>query len=414
MRSLKYLDNIKYREHIIEISSRGKSIEHNEYMNTVYGVRVLKNNCLSIASSTTINDFNKLYETALLNTSYCVSRVEWYNDKYYSGHIKIGKESNCSSLREIVLYANRVFQEKGLNSEVIGVCKRISKEITVKTINVEAEEHRILYELYLYPYTLYMGRLISSGAIIAGNSIDEIWKYVEESIHNLVNNIVGQARAKSFNPAYTGRWHVVLTGDASAAFFHEIAHLLKANEYLRLPLGYRFNEKVTVIEDPFHKGPLQRVFDDEVYPSSRRILIEDGVVVDYMHTRTTCSRECRPGNARGLFTISTPFYTQLIVKRGDWSIDEMLFESRRSIVVNSISEAQIWRSYIRLLPENSWIAYKDKLEPVYVNEVLIPIQKLNEVIIGLGRNINRRYGFEKNHEIYEETPSVLIEARISI
>ncbi len=414
MRSLKYLDNIVYREHIIEISSRGKSIEHNEYTNTIYGVRVLKNNCLSIASSTTISDFNKLYEIALLNTSHCVDKVNWYNDKYYSGHIKIGKENNCSSLREIVLYINRLFQEKELDSEVIGVCKRVSKEISVKTTNAVAKEYRVLYELYLYPYTLYMGRLVSSGAIIAGNSINEVWRYVEDSMHNLVNNIVGQARAKTFNPAYTGRWHVVLTGDASAAFFHEIAHLLKANEYLRLPLGYRFSERVTITVDPFHKGPLQRVFDDEVYPSSRRTLVEDGAVVDYMHTRTTCNRECRPGNARGLFTMSIPFYTQLIVKRGDWSIDEMLFESRRSIVVNSIAEVQIWRNYIRFLPENSWIAYKDKLEPVYVNEILIPIQKLNEVIIGLGREINRRYSFEKNYEIYEETPSVLIEARISI
>jgi len=412
---MEYLDNIVYEENIVEYAFRGTSIEYNSYSSRIYGVRVVDKGCIGIASSTSVYDFRQLEELAKKNTGVCIERVKWFNRDYSSGKYRVGRDVDLNILvNELVPGMVKSFRSHGLKAEIILVKKRIKKEIAVKTHNIYNVEERILYELYIYPYTLYLGRLLSTGSLVASPDPRNMYSLGSSESEKLLSILASQAHARRLNPVYTGRWHVILDDEAAPMFYHELAHLLQADEPIKLHYNTVLYQGLTVIEDPFYPGPLQRFFDDELYPAWRRTIIDKGVVVDYLHTRTTCMEKQggRPGNARGLFTRSKPLYHQLVVKKGDWSLNEMLVESRRSILVRKLVEASLQGRYIRLVPEEAWVAEKDKLTPVHVTEILVPLDKLGEVITGLAKKVNKRYGFERNHSLFEVAPTTLIEARV--
>mgnify|MGYP000707541403 CR=1 FL=1 len=415
MQRISYADNIIYQENVHEVAFREGTIEENEDTYKIFGVRIYANNCLSIASSNRVNDFNKLFDIALKNLKECRTRINWFEGEYYTGKNKFGRESDLKYLKELVKNIATTYISKGLKVEVIGICREILKEINVLEQGSTAIEHRILYELYIYPYTLYMGRIASTGHFIVDSSINGLYDKASNIIDESLTNIVSQLNARKLNPAYLGKWPVVLTGNAAPVFYHELIHLLQGDEPVKLRIGTMLYRELNIVEDPFYPGPLQRFFDDELYPAWRRRLVEKGVVVDYLHTRTTLTPGSKPGNARGLFTRSKPLHHQLIVGKGDWNFDEMLEESKRCIIVRNIVEAHLSGDYIRIIPEEAWVYEKkrDSTTPVKIYEIAVPLSKLGEVIVGLGRTLHERASFEKNHLVYEVAPDTLIEARIS-
>ncbi len=408
-----YRENILYGEEVVEVSYRGGCFEFNHVANSVRCVRVFDRGCLGVASSSTLS-FDELYGIAVKSTRVCREKTMWFHEDFYSGSVSIGVDRGWDLLYDLIRGVVDYFSGRGVGCEVIGVYKRVSRRHDVVSHGVSASEERVLYELYIYPYTLFYGRILSTGLLIGSSNPSILANTVEEGLDDLYGQLVSQARARQLNPVYTGRWHIVLTGISAPILYHELAHLLQSTSLKKLPIGYRVKEGLTMVENPYYPGPLQRLFDDEIYPGWKRVLVEDGVVVDYLRSRTSVDGESKPGNGRGLFTRPLPLYHQLIVSRGDWSFDEMLFESRRSIVVSNVVEARLYGGYIRIIPETAWVAEKDRLQPVRVNEILIPLDKLGEVFIGFGKRLYSRYGFEKSFEVYEVAPETLVEARVSI
>ncbi len=414
---MEIIDEIRYMEEIYEVSIRNGSIEINHAKNTINGRRILDKNLIVISSNTPEPVNYKQYSLWAKEISKRIKSLEksmWFNGNYYRGSVVIGSDNGVEPLIEIVKYTYEQLLDKGLKAEVIGVLKKIRRKHKIFINNGEAIEDRYLYELYIYPYTIFYGKILSSSKLIADNNVKGLYGKVDKALDEIYRDIVLKSKSKRLNPIYTGKWHVILSGEASPIIYHEIIHLLQGDEPLKLPRGYRFEAELTIIEDPFHKGPLQRLFDDEVYPAWRRVLTEKGEVVDYLHTRTTVQEGSKPGNARGLFTRSKPLHHQLIVKPGDWSIEEMMIESRKSIIVESVAEAHIHNRYIRIIPETCLVSKKDRVEPVFIGEILIPIDKLNQIFIGISKNIFNRYTFEKGFEVYEEAPATLIYGRVLI
>ncbi len=414
---MEIIDEIRYMEEIYEVSIRNGSIEINHAKNTINGRRILDKNLIVISSNTPEPVNYKQYSLWAKEISKRIKSLEksrWLNGNYYRGSVVIGSDNGVEPLIEIVKYTYEQLLDKGLKAEVIGVLKKIRRKHKIFINNGEAIEDRYLYELYIYPYTIFYGKILSSSKLIADNNVKGLYGKVDKALDDIYRDIVLKSKSKRLNPIYTGKWHVILSGEASPIIYHEIIHLLQGDEPLKLPRGYRFEAELIIIEDPFHKGPLQRLFDDEVYPAWRRVLTEKGEVVDYLHTRTTVQEGSKPGNARGLFTRSKPLHHQLIVKPGDWSIEEMMIESRKSIIVESVAEAHIHNRYIRIIPETCLVSKKDRVEPVFIGEILIPIDKLNQIFIGISKNIFNRYTFEKGFEVYEEAPATLIYGRILI
>lgn len=406
-----HLDKITYVQDTTEIAFRDGVFEYNSYRDRVLGVRVYKNGCLYICSSNNARSHDELLDR--LEKVGCTSIIPWYNKEYYSGRVVYGEPADKHSLYQLVKDVTEDIVGQGIKCEVIGVYKKTSIEINAVTENACGVEERHLYEIYVYPYTLYMGKLLTTGFYYVGDRIDGLRQKVENIADEIRVAFTTLLKARRLNPIYAGKWFVVLSGEASPTLYHELTHLLQGDEPVKLRKGTTMSSELTMYEDPFFPGPLRHVFDDELYPSWRRKLVEKGVVVDHLHTRTTCSsNNSRPGNARGLFTRPKPLHHQLIVLRGTWSLDEMLIESRRSIVVSKIVKAELTSDYIRIIPELSWVAEKDRLSPVKINEISIPLSKLSEVIVGLGKRLYERASYEKNMVVYEVAPETLLEARV--
>jgi predicted Zn-dependent protease len=401
-----------YDEDSFEIAIRDGSLEVNSYHGEYLAYRKYTESSIVVVSMPKNSSFNyEKYLGSRIPSSHGGGRV--FLEEFYSGSYRVGEELILDDGIDLVKSIYDRVKSKGLGGEVILVSRHSKTQHSVEEYNTLASEDRWVHELYIYIYALYMGTLLSTGKVLAVTNLKSLSdKVLDIILNNMYNQIVLQARARRFNPLHSGSWKTLLTGDAACVFFHELTHLLQADEPIKYRVGTVIGGELKIIEDPFYPGPLQRMFDDEVYPAWRRVLVEDGRVVDYLRTRLT-SNGSRPGNGRGLFTKPKPLYHQLIVASGDWSIDEALSEHKRIIVVENIVKAELYNGYIRIIPENGILYEKESAKPIKGFEIRIPINKLNELMIGLTTEHNTRYSYEKNHPIYEVAPSTIIEARIT-
>ncbi len=406
-----FTDRVHYYENVVEVALRDGCFETNRSSNSIKAVRSYVEGCFSVASSTD-EDYEVLKSKLLKAPRHLCRGEKWFNENLSRGEFSVGEEVGEDELRALAEVTYEMLVEKGVKGEVIASHRKARVEHFVEEHDVIAVERRTITELYIYPYTLMYGALASTGSLTAALRVKSIYDELTGIVEGLVNNLRHQLIAKRFNPMYGGHWKVILSGEASPAVFHELAHLLQGDEPVKLKIGINLGEKINIVEDPFHPGPLQRVFDDELYPAWRRTLVEDGSIVDYLHTRMTVFNEAKPGNARGLFTRSKPLHHQLIVKKGDWSIDEMIDVAKRALIVRSIARAEVGRDYIRLIPEAAVVSERDKLTPTKALEVLIPLGRLGSVFIGLAKDRNARYAYEKQQPVYEVAPTILVEARI--
>jgi TldD protein len=106
-----------------------------------------------------------------------------------------------------------------------------------------------------------------------------------------------------------GEMTVVLAAQAGGTFVHEaVGHALEADAILEggsphfaQKMGRRVaRSRVTVLDDPTRAG--QRgsfTVDDEGTPAERTVLIENGILRDYLHDRRTAARAGRASNGHG-------------------------------------------------------------------------------------------------------------------
>ncbi len=113
------------------------------------------------------------------------------------------------------------------------------------------------------------------------------------------------------------------------AFGHavEADHVLQGASVLSDKIGKRVaSECVTICDDPTLMEFGFYPFDDEGVESERRIVVENGILKDFLHSRETASKfDSNPGNARaeGLkFPIVRMSNTYL--ESGDYSFEELL------------------------------------------------------------------------------------------
>ena len=147
-------------------------------------------------------------------------------------------------------------------------------------------------------------------------------------------------------PIPSGEYQLLLT-PTSHAEFTSIA-LAPAFSALsvqqgRSPLANKIGDKVlsehvTILDDPWMPwSPGAREFDDEGIATSRKPLIENGVLRTYVYDTYTALRENREstgnGLRRSLSAAPAPAILNLYMKPGDIDIDDMIRDIRKGLMV---------------------------------------------------------------------------------
>ncbi|MCU0860322.1 MAG: TldD/PmbA family protein [Thermoplasmata archaeon] len=101
------------------------------------------------------------------------------------------------------------------------------------------------------------------------------------------------------------------------------------------------SEAVTFVDDPRMESTSMRAFDHEGVPTRRNVIIKDGVLKTYLHSASTAKKyrtkttgSCGPLlPTAGLAGDPTAFHP--VVVPGDWSIDEVVKDTKHGLYVNN-------------------------------------------------------------------------------
>jgi len=137
-----------------------------------------------------------------------------------------------------------------------------------------------------------------------------------------------------------GEMNVVMDPVLAGVFVHEaFGHAAEADHVLQgasvlSKLGEKIaGENVTICDDPTLKEFGFYPFDDEGVEAKKRILVKEGVLVDYLHSRETAAKlNGRPGNGRAQSTLEPVVrMSNTYVEAGDYSFDELLEEAKNGV-----------------------------------------------------------------------------------
>ncbi len=407
----KYRDRIIYREQCMEAAIREGSVEVNVAYSKVYGARFFVNGWgIASIQSGRVN-WNLLEEVAYKNAlmaSETRNIIEFKDKPVYTGKVKLGgKVGDPEEVLERAETIRAYADETGAFLEASIISSNRAKRIVHEW--GEAYEDKTIVEAYVY---IKIGNNVGSSATSFTGSIENLSDNVlEKLVEKAYERAMANVKARNLPPTSRGKNTVILLHEASGALIHELVHLLEADQRSFLPIGTRVSTiDLSLIDDPFLLfSPAARYFDDEVYPVSRKILVDKGEVVSLLQTRLTASRhsEDKPGNATGLFHIPKAMHSTLIMKPGDWREEEILEETRSGIIVDSIIMASMRDGVVTIIPEVCWMIRRGEiLKPIRVSRIVLPIVKSLMTVDAISRTQDFRHSFEKGHIVVEASPVI--------
>jgi predicted Zn-dependent protease len=416
-----YRDRVVYSEQVVQVAYREGSVEVNSLSASVGGVRVNRDGCWYIASQQGVDvDFERL-ERRVLSIAEASECGEFAEAELFRGVVELGKglpreEEVVNLLKEL---CQEVKASYGVKCEAMAVLRDVTRALARESGEEARERRRIAeLELGLLGATPYGHQLFASAyhATISWSE-QHVLKAIDSTFREAVSRIGKGIAVKSLKPYEVGRVTLVLDGIASAALIHELSHLLNPL-YIgssRL-LGQRlFPESFELYDDPLApEAPSMRFFDDEGVVTKRRALVEEGVVRDLHHTRTTSRAfSSEPGSAYGLFTKPTPFHTTLVLKPGDWGDREILEETKRGFLIEGVAMATLEEGYIRIVPQYSFAIENGEIrEAVRIREIKIPFAMMRTVS-AVSRSQRMRTSIEKNWVVTEVAPRIRVEGYVS-
>ena len=416
-----YSDKVEYNEKVIEIAWRRGSIEVNEHWASVKGVRIFKNGCWSIVSvQGRPVDYKLLEEKAyklIQNTSKC-SDIGLLEDKRCKGEYTIGYKTDIDNLINIVQY----IKDRGVDGEVILLYEDINRIIDDGSTRCIERKH--VYQLSIFYELKTQGKVSvgSSSIAFSGSITDLVKRHIDALIEEAKLRAKSALSAKKLSPLETGKTTLVLGHEVSAVFFHEIAHVLEGDIPQHLGIGQRLSTtSISIREDPFYPwSPTSTFFDDEGIMARRKSLVEDGEVVDLLHTRSSAAKmyiegysDVTPGQARGLFHVPKAIHTTLVIEPGDWREKEIIEETRKGILIDGVIRAEIYEGMIIIVPEIAWrIESGELVEPVFVRQVKLPLFRALTTIDAIGKSLRLRASIEKGYRVSEVAPVIRLQGYI--
>lgn len=173
----------------------------------------------------------------------------------------------------------------------------------------------------------------------------EVMKGQDDIVERAVKNAV---RLLNSEKSPNGKFKVIVDPKMAGVLAHEaVGHACEADEVindrsvLKGRIGERIGvEDVTIVDD----ATLPRAFgsygyDWEGVPAGRSVLVEDGILVGYMHSRETAAElgVKSTGNSRAEDASNFPLVrmSNTFFEAGDWKLDEMM-EGMNGIYVHGM------------------------------------------------------------------------------
>jgi PmbA protein len=165
------------------------------------------------------------------------------------------------------------------------------------------------------------------------------------------NTIEQLERAKELAPSPEGKLPVIFTplGVASTLMM-PIAMGVNGKMVLQgaSPLGHRkgeqvFDSRLSIWDDPLMQyRPASRFCDDEGVPSQRTMLIDRGVVANFIYdlqTAALAGTKSTGNGSRSLASLPTPSLNAIVVEEGDVSFEDMVADIKDGLVVEELMGA---------------------------------------------------------------------------
>ncbi|MHA1470047.1 MAG: TldD/PmbA family protein [Candidatus Asgardarchaeia archaeon] len=299
-------------------------------------------------------------------------------------------------------------------SEEILTYKKQKRHI-ITSDGIHITEVKPTTDFTFYVVTKSFGRrLLTASGIIGFTSGLEIMnsKKLEEMVGTVLFRAYQLINAGRINPIVSGKQiNAVLNYEVAGALIHEaVGHTLEADRLIEKG-GYALsikgskiaNQELEIIDDPTIIGGYgSYFFDDEGVRGRRKILIQDGRVVELLHTRLSAAYFNEPpnGSARGLVHQPRALMSNLYIVPQDWKFEEMLSDMREGLYVEGLMRAELRNDLIIIEPEIAYLVEKGEIKrPIYNLKLAARAEKILMNIDAVGKQFNLRPGLEKGHPI---------------
>lgn len=198
------------------------------------------------------------------------------------------------------------------------------------------------------------GELVQTGYEAKGGALG-LELFEEESPEQIAEAAVGRALLMlEARPAPAGKMPVVLSCQAGGTMIHEaVGHGLEADlaqQGLSVYSGKKgeriASSAISVVDDatlPYRRGSF--AFDDEGTPAQRKLLIDKGVLVNFMYDRLTAAKDkvSSSGNGRRESYRHRPIprMTNTMILPGSASAEEIIRATERGVLVKKMGGGQV-------------------------------------------------------------------------
>ncbi|MGQ4832602.1 MAG: TldD/PmbA family protein [Candidatus Asgardarchaeia archaeon] len=258
------------------------------------------------------------------------------------------------------------------------------------------------------------GRLSTSSGILGFTAGFET--IYSKNLDNLIDNIVFRAyrlsQAGRVNPMLKGRQlKAVVNYEVAGALIHEaVGHALEGDKLIETGgLGVSLkgtkvaSDEINVVDDPtIPTGYGSYFFDDEGVKARKKVLIREGQIAGFLHTRLSASyfKDLPNGSARGIFHQPRALMSNLYIVPGDWKFEEMIQDLRDGLYLEGLIGATMQNNIVTLEPEIAFIVEKGELKkPIYNLKLAVRADKILSGIDAIGKDFRLRTGLEKGHPI---------------
>ncbi len=395
-----YRDTVRLSARSVEAAYRGGSVEVNVDEGCWEGVRVYEKGSWRIRSA----------PCGRLGALPSPSRGEGLADAVlYTGVYESGPSlPSPEELERVALEAGRAAEDAGCTGEAVIVA--LEGERRIRHYEGEAVHRYRVLDVTLA--AVYRGVTVSDRLGVSDARELTLLPRIAASMCEKAR--LAARRLEALSPMESGRWSLILAGSAAGALIHEVAHLLAGDRGPRLQLGARIApEEFNLRDEPgYAAAPYSQVFDDEGVVAAARRLVSLGEVSGYLGVRWRGVG--RPGSARGLFTPPLAMHTVLILSPGDWREREIVEETRRGVLVETVAAAWVDESgVITMIPELAWLVKNGEVvAALRFSRVRLRVARELPSIDALGRRLWPRLGEEKKMLQTELAPTIRLNAYI--